>query len=150
MGWRPGRDAFARRDSGVVILVDSSAWIEFLRETGSPTHLALLEGLRNPEKNLAWTDVVAMEVLAGALGEAHLDRLRRMLYRLRFLPTDGPADYENAAELYRLCRRGGETPRQLADCLIAVVAMRNDVELLCADADFHVIARHAPLRLAVG
>jgi len=28
--------------------------------------------------------------------------------------------------------------------------MRNDAELLCANVDFHVIARHAPLRLAVG
>ena len=130
-----------------MILVDSSAWIEFLRETGSPTHLALLEGLRSP-KDLAWTDVVAMEVLAGAHNEAHRDQLRRMLYGLPFLGIDGPADYESAAELYRLCRRGGETPRQLADCLIAIVAMRNDAELLCADADFHVIARHAPLRLA--
>jgi hypothetical protein len=129
-----------------VILVDSSAWIEFLRETGSPTHLALLEGLQN-QKALAWTDVVAMEVLAGARDEAHRDRLRRMLYGLPFLGTAGPADYESAAELYRLCRRGGETPRQLADCLIAIVAMRNDAELLCADVDFHVIARHAPLRL---
>ena len=90
-----------------------------------------------------------MEVLAGARDEAHRDRLRRMLYGLRFLGADGPADYESAAELYRLCRRGGETPRKLADCLIAVVAMRNDAELLCVDADFHVIARHAPLQLAV-
>jgi len=130
-----------------VILVDSSAWVEYLRATESPTHLALLEGLRHPE-DLAWTDVVAMEVLAGARNEAHRDRLRRMLYGLRFLGIDGPADYESAAELYRLCRRGGETPRKLADCLIAVVAMRHDAELLCVDADFHVIARHAPLQLA--
>lgn len=130
-----------------MILVDSSAWVEYLRATESPTHLALLEGLRHPE-DLAWTDVVAMEVLAGARNEAHRDRLRRMLYGLRFLGIDGPADYESAAELYRLCRRGGETPRKLADCLIAVVAMRHDAELLCVDADFHVIARHAPLQLA--
>jgi predicted nucleic acid-binding protein len=74
-------------------------------------------------------------------------RLRRLLYGQHFLGIDGPTDYEAAAELYRLCRRGGETPRRLADCLIAVVAIRNDVELLCRDVDFEVIARHAPLRL---
>jgi predicted nucleic acid-binding protein len=130
-----------------VILVDSSAWVEFLRATGSPVHLALRERLQNAG-DLAWTDVVAMEVLAGAHNEAHRDRLRRMLYGLRFLGTDGPADYESAAELYRLCRRGGETPRKLVDCLIAIVAIRNDAELLCVDADFHAIARHAPLRLS--
>jgi predicted nucleic acid-binding protein len=130
-----------------VTLVDSSAWIELFRATGSPIHLRLKSAL-DDKAALATTDVVMMEVLAGARDDAERDWLRRFLHAHRFLPTDGPADYESAAELYRLCRRGGETPRKLADCLIAVVAMRNDAELLCADADFRVIARHAPLRLS--
>jgi predicted nucleic acid-binding protein len=104
---------------------------------------ALQEGLE-----LACTDVIVMEILAGARDEADRDRLRRLLYGLQFLAVDGPADYEQAAELYRLCRGGGETPRKLVDCLIAVVAIRHDAELLCEDADFLAIARHAPLRLA--
>jgi predicted nucleic acid-binding protein len=130
-----------------VILVDSSAWIELFRATGSPIHLRLKSALDN-KVALATTDVVMMEVLAGARDDADRDWLRRFLHGHHFLPSDGPADYESAAELYRLCRRGGETPRKLADCLIAVVAMRHDAELLCVDADFHVIARHAPLRLS--
>ena len=130
-----------------MILVDSSAWIEFFRATGSPTHRRVHSALQSDEP-LAWTDVVAMEILAGARDRADRDRLRRLLYGLHFLGIDGPADYESAAELSRLCRRGGETPRQLTDCLIAVVAIRNDAELLCSDTDFQVIARHAPLRLA--
>jgi predicted nucleic acid-binding protein len=130
-----------------VILLDSSAWVEFLRATGSPIHLHVRSALEG-EAELASTDVVVMEILAGARDEADRDRLRRLLYGLRFLPVEGPADYEAAAELYRLCRRGGETPRKLSDCLIAAVAIRNDAELLCSDADFLAIARHAPLRLA--
>jgi predicted nucleic acid-binding protein len=129
-----------------VILVDSSAWVEFLRGTGSATHRRLRSSLQDGE-GVAWTDVVALEILAGARDDADRDRLRRLLYGQHFLGVDGPADYESAAELYRLCRRGGETPRRLADCLIAAVAIRNDVELLCCDVDFQVIARHAPLRL---
>jgi predicted nucleic acid-binding protein len=129
-----------------VILVDSSAWVEFLRQTGSSTNQALTSML-DEGKQLAWTDMVALEVLAGARDDADRDRLRRLFHSQSFLPVEGPVDYENAAELYRLCRHGGETPRGLVDCLIAVVAIRNDVELLCNDVDFHVIARHAPLRL---
>jgi len=129
-----------------VILVDSSAWIELLRETGSPAHRRLRSALER-EEPLAWTDVVAMELLAGARDEADRDRLRRLLLGRHFLPVDGPADYESAAELYRLCRRGGETPRKLVDCLIAAVAIRNRAELLCDDGDFLTIARHAPLRV---
>jgi predicted nucleic acid-binding protein len=131
----------------VVTLVDSSAWIELFRKTGSPVHHALRVALDEGQQ-LAWTDMVALELLAGARDDADRDRIRRMLYGQHFLRVDGPADYESAAELYRLCRKGGETPRQSANCLIAVVAIRNDAELLCSDADFQVIARHTPLRLA--
>jgi predicted nucleic acid-binding protein len=130
-----------------VILVDSSAWIEFLRATGSPAHLGVRAALQ-AGADLACTDVVVMEILAGARDDADRNRLRRLLYGQEFLPVEGPADYERAAELYRLCRRGGKTPRKLSDCLIAAVAIRNDAELLCEDADFQAIARHAPLRLA--
>jgi predicted nucleic acid-binding protein len=129
-----------------VILIDSSAWIEFLRETGSPAHRQVRSALENDQA--AWTDAVAMELLARARGDTEREDMRRLLYGRHFLGVEGPADFENAAELFRVCRRGGETPRQLTDCLIAVVAIRNDAELLCCDADFQAIARHTPLRLA--
>ena len=129
-----------------MILVDSSAWVEFLRATGSPAHLRLRSALQGGE-DLACTDVVLMEILAGARDDDDRDRLRRLLYGLEFLAVEGPADHEQAADLYRLCRKGGETPRKLTDCLIAAVAIRNDAELLCEDADFLAVARHAPLRL---
>lgn len=129
-----------------MILVDSSAWVEFLRGTGSESHLRLRSALERGNE-LACTDVIVMEILAGARDDVHRDWLRRLLYGLEFLAIEGPVDYEHAAELYRLCRSGGETPRKLNDCLIAAVAIRNDAELLCEDTDFEVIARHAPLRL---
>jgi predicted nucleic acid-binding protein len=130
-----------------VILVDSSAWIEFLRATGSSAHKCLRTALERGDA-LASTDVIVMEICAGARDDGDSDRLRRLLYSVEFLTIDGPADYEQAAELYRLCRAGGETPRKLTDCLIAAVAIRNDAALLCEDADFTVIARHSQLRLA--
>jgi predicted nucleic acid-binding protein len=129
-----------------VILVDSSAWVEFLRGTGSPIHLRLRSALLE-EVELACTDVIVMEILAGARDEADRERLRRLLFGLEFLPVEGPTDYEHAADLYRLCRKEGEKPRGLSDCLIAAVAIRHGAELLCADTDFHTVARHAPLQL---
>ena len=44
-------------------------------------------------------------------------------------------------------RVAGVTPRNLVDCLIANVALRNDAELLAADRDFEQIASVVPLRL---
>ncbi len=131
-----------------MIVVDTSAWVEFLRATGSESHLRLRAALEEGA-DLGATDVIVMEILAGARDDADRERLRRLLHGLEFLPVDGPADYETAAELYRRCRSSGETPRKLTDCLIAAVALRCGAELLCADADFLVIARHTPLRLAL-
>ena len=126
-----------------MILVDTSAWVEFLRDTGSATCNrveALLEG------EIATCDVVRMEVLAGARDERHLGSLRRLLARAVFIPMM-PVDYELGAELYRRCRQHGETVRRLVDCLIAAVAIRADAALLHRDADFDILARHTELRI---
>lgn len=130
-----------------MILVDSSAWVEYLRRTGSPVHLRVRTALEE-KVELASTDVVLMEVLAGARDDRDRDRLRRLLYGRTLLAVEGPLDYEQAAELYRACRLHGETPRKLTDCLIAAVAIRHQAQVLHADADFDVIARHTSLRLA--
>jgi predicted nucleic acid-binding protein len=132
----------------VALLADSSAWIEYLRKTGSPTNLRLRSAMAGKDVEVATTDVVVMEVLAGARDDADRDELRQMLYGCNFLMVDGPADYEQAAEIHRACRRGGETVRKLTDCLIAAVAIRNGVDLLQCDADFEAIARHTALHLA--
>jgi len=126
-----------------VIVVDTSAWIEFLRDTGSPVCVAVDELL---DADLGVCDAIAMEVLAGARDEQHLAQLRGLLGRTTIVSTTS-ADHDHAAALYRTCRRQGETVRKLIDCLIAAVAIRVDGDLLHADADFITLARHTPLRL---
>lgn len=86
-------------------------------------------------------------MLAGARDEAHARRLRRLLESCEFVPTSGPKDYEQASALYRACRRSGETVRTLTDCFVAAVAIRAEVSLLHADADFEALARHTALEL---
>lgn len=127
-------------------LADTSAWVEYLRATGSPAHLRLRRLIADGD-DLVTTEVVVMELLAGASND-ELTRLGRLLGRFELLPVQGLADFEAAAGLYRRCRRAGETVRKLTDCLIAVVAMRAGAALLHRDQDFEAIARHAPLRVA--
>lgn len=129
-----------------MILVDTSAWVEFLRGTGSPVHHRIRAGLGDRER-LATTDVVVMEVLAGARDLAHLQRLRRLLNGCRLLAIQGLSDFEDAASLYRTCRAQGVTVRRLTDCLIAAVAIRSRATLLHADSDFDLIARCSSLQV---
>ena len=131
----------------MTVLADTSAWVEYLRGTGSPAHLQLRRLIAD-EAAVATTEVVVMELLAGASDDEELARLSRLLGRFELLPVEGLADYEAAAELYRRCRRADETVRKLTDCLIAVVAIRAGAALLHRDQNFEVIARHAPLRVA--
>lgn len=126
-----------------MILVDSSGWIEFLRDTGSAVceHVdALIDA------DLATCDPVRLEVLAGARNDRHHEDLHGLLARATLLPVES-TDYEMAAALYRSCRRSGETVRRLFDCLIAAVAIRTGTPILHADADFDVLARHTPLQV---
>ena len=127
-----------------MILVDTSAWAEFLRDTGSPVCTKVDELL---DGEIATCDPIRMEVLAGARDEGHLNDLRRLLARASVIDVV-PGDYEDAAFLYRTCRRRGETVRKLIGCLIAAVAVRADLPVLQADSDFDVLARHTSLRLA--
>ena len=130
-------------------LVDTSAWVEYLRATGSITHTAVRRIL-DREEPAHTTDVVVMEILAGARDDDHRDRLRRLLARCEHVPVEGLDDFENAADLYLRCRRAGETVRALTDCLIAVVALRASLSVLHADGDFDVLARHTGLRAERG
>jgi predicted nucleic acid-binding protein len=126
-----------------MILIDTSAWIEFLRDTRSDVCDSvdrLLDG------EIAVCDPVRMEVLAGARSDEHLRDLRGLLARASIVATE-PSDYEDAAALHRSCRRGGETVRKLIDCLIAAVAIKANIPVLHADADFDVLARHTRLRV---
>jgi predicted nucleic acid-binding protein len=126
-----------------MILIDTSAWVEFLRDTGSPVCRRVDAVL---SKKVATCDPIRMEILAGARDDNHLNDLRRLLARASVAPTTA-ADYEQAATYYRTCRRNGQTVRRLIDCLIASVAIRADVAILHADRDFDTLARHIPLRI---
>jgi predicted nucleic acid-binding protein len=130
-----------------VILVDTSAWVAFLRATGTATRQQV-RSLLAQDQPLTTIEVVVMEVLAGARDEAHLRQLRRLLLRCEALPLQGRADYEAAAALYRTCRQKGETIRRLTDCLIAAPAIRAGAAILHEDKDFDVIARHSSLKTA--
>ena len=129
----------------VTVLADSSAWIEFFRKTGSPVHMALADAIRRDE--VATTDVVILEVLTGA-ARTHFDQIRRLMQTRHYLAQEPFADVTFAVDLYRNCRSRGHTPRGVNDCLIAAVAIRNEVPVLELDKDFEILARYSPLELA--
>jgi predicted nucleic acid-binding protein len=122
-----------------MILVDTSAWVEYDRATGSSVDRRLAELITGDER-IAVTEPVIMEVVAGARTAERERDLRRLLLRCDLMRFDAVADFDAAARIYRTCRRVGVTPRGMVDCMIASVAHRNDATLLALDADLDRVA----------
>jgi predicted nucleic acid-binding protein len=122
-----------------VILVDTSAWVEFDRATGSAVDRRLTD-LITTTGDVAVSEPIIMEVLAGARDDRRERDLRRLMDRFILLPFDAGVDFAAATRIYRTCRRTGVTPRGMIDCMIAAVALRSGATLLAADADLDRVA----------
>lgn len=122
-----------------MILVDTSAWVEFDRATGSFADTRLAELIAATD-DVAVTEPVITEVVSGARDGHRADDLRRLMDRFTLLRFDASIDFDGAARIYRHCRRSGVTPRGMVDCMIAAVAVRHGAALLTADADLDRVA----------
>lgn len=129
-----------------MIVVDTSAWVDLFRVRRTAVG-SLLERLIEERADLAITETILMEVLAGARSGENLAHVRARLVGRPILRLEGIADFEEAARIYRTCRAAGETLRSQLDCLIAVPTIRHGASLLHNDRDFDTIARHTSLRL---
>jgi len=126
-------------------LIDTSAWVEYLRNSDSVT-CNEVDRLLNFEPALC--DAIRMELLAGARDEQHVAQLEKFLARATVIKTES-IDYDNAAVIYRACRKLGLTIRTHIDCLIAAIAIRTDTDLLHNDSDFDAIAQVTKLKIYV-
>lgn len=95
-----------------MIVVDTSAWLELLRATGSQVDRTLI-GLLERRAPLAITEIVVTELLVGVRSPRERRSLRSQLLALPVLALHGVADFERAADLYRAARSRGVTPWQL-------------------------------------
>lgn len=128
-----------------MILVDSSVWIAHLRQSPTPTAAGMLD-LIETGAELAITEPIAMELLAGADTDLRAEIVDRLVNGLVLLSVDPHLDFHQAAMIFRAVRRTGRTPRSMVHCVIAAIATRHDIELAHNDADFDAIASCWPLR----
>jgi predicted nucleic acid-binding protein len=131
-----------------LILVDTSAWIDYFSGHDTPA-AAALDSLVEQRVPFGLTEVVFQELLQGAANEDEFDTLYEYLVTQRFFGTrSGPESYASAAKLYFRCRRQGVTIRSTIDCLIAQIAIENELVLLHNDRDFPLMRKAVPeLRL---
>lgn len=107
---------------------------------------AALEALMAGDAPLGLPGIVLQEVLSGIASQRQFSDLKGRLLSAFTIIAATIQDHVEAARLRNLCAGKGVNVSGI-DCLIAVAAMAGGHELFAVDADFEVIAEHAPLKL---
>lgn len=116
------------------VLVDTSAWVDFLNGHPSPERQAVADLIAG-EHEVCTCGVVVAEVFQGLRKTRGRRELTDLFRQMDFLNADGIDTYLRSAAVYRNLRRRGVTIRSTVDCLIAVLAESNRCWLLARDAD---------------
>ena len=127
-----------------MLLADTSAWVEFLKGTGSAEAKRMRAAIA--ERDVVVIDPILLEVMAGARRD-DVARTQRLLEAQHLEPLAPRLDWLDGATIYRSLRQRGVTVRSPVDALIAAVAIRLDLPVLHRDRDFGAIAGRTPLRV---
>ena len=118
-----------------MVLIDTSAFIEFLNHTGS-TFDREVERLIVNEEDVAIADIILTEILQGIRDDKEHEEMKTSLLSFPVYSLKDHNSYIAAAELYRKCRKKGITLRSTVDLLIAQISIENDLALMHNDKDF--------------
>jgi predicted nucleic acid-binding protein len=129
------------------VIIDSSAWVDFFNDRGTPVAAAVRRAIADRSTRLMTMDIIRLEILAGFDRQPVRRKINSLLAGCEDIQQLPRADVDDAVQLFQTCRRRGETLRSPNDCLIAAIAIRAGVPVLHADRDFAVLARHTPLRV---
>jgi predicted nucleic acid-binding protein len=125
-------------------LVDSSAWIAFLR--GDAAAVRRVDPLLATDRAAIWGPIAA-EVLSGAPSRKDFDHLKRLLHGLEWL-ADPPSLWERVADArFYLARKGAQA--SLVDLAIALTALDAGHTILTRDGDFRRIRTVVPVEVAL-
>jgi predicted nucleic acid-binding protein len=87
------------------------------------------------------------ETLQGFRSDTDYAKAKKHLLVFPVYSLKGTDSYIAASQIYRLCRKSGLTIRKTVDCLIARIALENDLILIHKDKDFEMIAKVTPLKI---
>ena len=129
-----------------MILVDTSVLIGFFKGINNPAEVGF-KFILEQDIPFGITSLIYQEVLQGAKSEKEYAGLKRYLSSQRFFDPQDPIETSaKAAQIYYKCRKKGIAVRSTVDCLIAQIAIENELLLLHNDRDFEAMAVVAPIK----
>ncbi|MCW5212273.1 PIN domain-containing protein [Desulfobulbus sp. TB] len=118
------------------VLIDTSAWIDFFRDTGGAAGDIVAELIQRDQAYL--TGTVMAELLHGAKGKREMKSLEAVFATIPILDVTGEDWLTTGNTLQALRKKGCTVP--LTDVLIACVAQRNNMAVLTLDKHFQHIS----------
>ena len=118
------------------VLIDTSAWIDFFRDTGGAVGDLVAEFIQLDQAYL--TGPVMAELLHGARGKREVKNLDEVFAAIPILDVTGKDWLTTGNTLQALRKKGCTVP--LTDVLIASVAQRNNMAVLTLDKHFQYLS----------
>jgi predicted nucleic acid-binding protein len=129
----------------MMVLIDTTVWIDFFAGRRLP-HVTALERLIKGKEDICICGIILTEVLQGIREDNEFRKTKELFNTMIFLPMPYSV-FLDAAEMHSTLRRKGITIRNSIDCMIASVAIENDIILLHNDRDFIPIEKHLALKV---
>jgi predicted nucleic acid-binding protein len=126
-----------------MILVDSSVWIDYLRNIDTAQTARLDSWLG--QRPIAIGDLMLAEVLQGIPTDRDFDMARQLFSAFPVITIGGETAALQAAQNYRRLRALGVTVRKTIDTLIATRCIADGHSLLFSDRDFDPFVAHLGL-----
>jgi predicted nucleic acid-binding protein len=127
-----------------VIVVDSSVWIDHLRQVAT-NPVARLRSLMTRTEQLVG-DLILCEILRGVRSEAVAREIEGMMQAFEIVPLCDRGLAIKAAANYRYLRARGITIRNSVDLIIGTFCIERGHALLHSDRDFEPMERFLGLQ----
>lgn len=131
-----------------MILVDTSAWIDYFQSPDSPAATRVYQALDSDFVIIG--DLVYCEVMQGIQSPRFRKQVDDLFTGLNQVTLGGFEVAKLAAQHYRILREKGVTIRKTIDCIIATFCIKEGIPLIHSDKDFDPFVEHLGLLATAG
>ena len=128
-----------------MIVIDTSAWIEYFNDTGHEVVNDIEYALDN--ELICLGDLIYCEVLQGIKQKREVNKVKNVFNTLHKEIIGGFEICEKASENYKYLRSLGVTMRKTIDEIIGTFCLENGYEIIHNDSYFRYMETHLGLKL---
>ncbi len=129
-----------------IAIFDTSIWVDLYRNNITLKVTLLENYIEFYPNKIFLTLTIIQEILQGCKTISEFEYRKSVLSDFNFFEDHWLETSTSVARLYFDLRKKGVTIRKSTDCLIAQVAIQNDVLLVHNDSDFELMAQNSTLR----